>query len=38
VEIHWPDGKVETVTLPGVDRIDTVQEGVGVVAAGSAGR
>ena len=27
VEIHWPDGKVEKVQLPAVDRIFTVEEG-----------
>jgi hypothetical protein len=30
VEIHWPDGKVEKVTVPGVDRIYTVEEGRGL--------
>ena len=29
IEIHWPDGKVEHVTVPGVDRIVTVSEGTG---------
>jgi hypothetical protein len=27
VEIHWPDGKVEHVTAPGIDRIVTITEG-----------
>jgi hypothetical protein len=27
IEIHWPDGKVEHVTVPGIDRIVTVSEG-----------
>jgi enediyne biosynthesis protein E4 len=27
IEIHWPDGKVEHVTVPGVDRILTITEG-----------
>ena len=27
IEIHWPDGKVEHVTVPGVDRIVTITEG-----------
>jgi hypothetical protein len=31
VEIHWPDGVVEKVVLPGVDRIFTVEEGKGVM-------
>lgn len=30
VEIHWPDGAIETVALPGVDRFFSVTEGVGV--------
>jgi hypothetical protein len=29
IEIHWPDGKVEHVTVPGVDRIVTFTEGNG---------
>jgi hypothetical protein len=29
IEIHWPDGKVEHVTVPGVDRIVNVAEGSG---------
>jgi hypothetical protein len=32
-EIHWPSGLKETVKLPAVDRIYTVAEGKGVVAA-----
>jgi hypothetical protein len=31
LEIHWPDGKVEHVVVPGVDRYFTVAEGQGVV-------
>ena len=31
VEIHWPDGVKEHVTLPSVDRIFMVQEGRGVI-------
>jgi enediyne biosynthesis protein E4 len=27
IEIHWPDGKVEHVTAPGIDRIVTITEG-----------
>jgi enediyne biosynthesis protein E4 len=30
IEVHWPDGTVEKVQLPGVDRIFTVDEGKGV--------
>jgi len=33
VEIHWPNGPVEHVKLPGVDRIFMVEEGKGVVAS-----
>jgi hypothetical protein len=29
IEIHWPDSKVEHVTVPGIDRIVTVSEGSG---------
>ena len=29
IEIHWPDGKVEHVTVPGIDRIATISEGSG---------
>jgi enediyne biosynthesis protein E4 len=29
IEVHWPDGKVEQVTVPGVDRIVTITEGTG---------
>jgi enediyne biosynthesis protein E4 len=32
-EIHWPSGKVETVKLPAVDRIYTIEEGIGITAA-----
>jgi hypothetical protein len=37
VEVHWPDGTVEKVQLPGVDRIFTLEEGKGVTghAAGA---
>jgi hypothetical protein len=31
VEIHWPSGAKEQMTLPGVDRIYTVVEGKGIV-------
>jgi hypothetical protein len=31
VEIRWPDGKHETVTLPGVDRYFAIEEGKGLV-------
>jgi hypothetical protein len=30
VEIHWPSGAIETVSLPAVDRFYTVEEGKGV--------
>ncbi len=29
IEIHWPSGKVEHFTVPGVDRIVTITEGTG---------
>jgi hypothetical protein len=32
-EIHWPDGKVETIKLPAPDRIYTIEEGTGITAA-----
>ncbi|MGA9424760.1 MAG: CRTAC1 family protein, partial [Terracidiphilus sp.] len=32
-EIHWPSGAVETLELPAVDRIYTIEEGVGITAA-----
>ena len=32
VEIHWPSGAIEKVSIPGVDKIFTVQEGKGIVA------
>ncbi len=31
-EIHWPSGKKESVALPAVDRLYTVEEGKGIVA------
>jgi hypothetical protein len=37
VEIHWPDGTVEKVQLPGIDQIDrivTLEEGKGIAAKG----
>ncbi len=37
LEIHWPGGKTEKVTLPGVDRIFTIVEGHGVSAEPNAG-
>ena len=27
IEVHWPSGKVEKFTVPGVDRIVTLTEG-----------
>ncbi len=32
-EIHWPSGRTESVRLPAVDRIFTIAEGKGIVAA-----
>ncbi len=32
VEVHWPGGKVEKVTLPGVDQIFSIVEGHGASA------
>jgi hypothetical protein len=32
-EIHWPDGKIETIRLPAPDRIYTIEEGAGITAA-----
>ncbi|HTB95802.1 MAG TPA: CRTAC1 family protein [Terracidiphilus sp.] len=32
-EIHWPGGKMETVKLPAVDRIYTIEEGKGITGA-----
>jgi hypothetical protein len=29
IEVHWPTGKVEKFTVPGVDRIVTISEGTG---------
>jgi hypothetical protein len=29
IEVHWPSGKVEQFTVPGVDRIVTLTEGAG---------
>ena len=29
IEVHWPDGKVENFTAPGVDRILTLTKGTG---------
>ena len=37
-EIHWPDGVKETVRLPAVDRIYTIEEGKGITGALCAGR
>jgi hypothetical protein len=31
LEIHWPDGEIEHVTVPGVDRYYTIAEARGVV-------
>ena len=37
-EIHWPSGKVESLKLPAVDRIYTVEEGKGITAAMCGGK
>jgi hypothetical protein len=37
-EIHWPSGAKDTVKLPAVDRIFTISEGQGIVAALCAGK
>ncbi|MDE3188413.1 MAG: CRTAC1 family protein [Acidobacteriota bacterium] len=29
IEVHWPSGKVEHFTVPGIDRIVTLKEGAG---------
>jgi hypothetical protein len=29
IEVHWPTGKVENFTVPGIDRIVTITEGTG---------
>jgi len=31
-EIHWPDGVVEKLGAPAVDRISTVEEGKGILS------
>jgi hypothetical protein len=31
VEIHWPSGLIEPVTLPSVDRFFVIEEGKGIV-------
>jgi enediyne biosynthesis protein E4 len=36
LEIRWPDGQEQLVAVPGINRILTVAEGVGVVAGNSA--
>ncbi|MGA7219964.1 MAG: CRTAC1 family protein [Candidatus Sulfotelmatobacter sp.] len=35
VEVHWPSGNVERITLPAVDRFYSVEEGRGIVAGAS---
>jgi hypothetical protein len=37
-EIHWPSGAKETIKLPAVDRIYTIEEGKGIVDALCAGQ
>ncbi len=31
LDVHWPDGAVEKITVPAVDRIYTIEEGKGIV-------
>jgi hypothetical protein len=31
IEVHWPSGKVEHFTVPGIDRIITITEGTGSI-------
>jgi len=38
LEIHWPSGAKETVRLPAVDRIYTIEEGRGITGAMCAGK
>jgi len=33
IEVHWPSGKLEHFSVPGVDRIVTITEGTGVSGA-----
>ena len=37
-EIHWPSGFKETIQLPAVDRIYSIEEGKGIVASLCAGK
>jgi hypothetical protein len=37
-EIHWPSGAKETVKIPAVDRIYTIEEGKGITSALCAGK
>jgi hypothetical protein len=37
-EIHWPDGKKETLKIPAVDRIYTIEEGKGITSAMCGGK
>jgi enediyne biosynthesis protein E4 len=32
LEIHWPDGAIQRVALPGIDRFYSIEEGKGIVA------
>ncbi len=38
VEVHWPGGALENVTLPGVDAIYTITQGKGVTAHTAGGK
>jgi hypothetical protein len=31
LEIHWPDGSVETFDVPAIDRVVTITEGKGTM-------
>jgi len=33
LDVHWPDGVVEKITVPAVDRIYTIEEGKGIVGS-----
>ena len=33
IEVHWPSGLVEQVSLPSVDRMYAIEEGKGIVSS-----